>query len=77
MALISVTMALDSLTEQVDTVNEAKENLARQMAYRDDLIRSAREAKVPERTLVKLTGLSRDSIHRIANSPSKTYQRET
>lgn len=73
MALISVTMALDSLREQVTAVNEAKDALTREMAYRDDLIRSARESKVPERTLVKLTGLSRDSIHRIANSPSKTY----
>lgn len=74
MALISVTMALDSLRDQVDTVIAAKSTLEREMAYRDDLIRSARDAKVPERTLVRITGLSRDSIHRIANSPSKTYQ---
>lgn len=74
MALISVTMALESLKEQVSTVKTAKETWERELAYRDDLIRSAREHKVPERTLVRITGLSRDSIHRIANSPSKTYQ---
>lgn len=74
MALISVTMALESLKEQVGTVIEAKTTWERELAYRDDLIRSARDSHVPERTLVRITGLSRDSIHRIANSPSKTYQ---
>ncbi len=71
---VSVTMALDALREQAETVDEALANYKRQLAIRDDLIRDCREAKIPERALVKLTGLSRDSIHRIANSPRRTYQ---
>lgn len=71
MSRISVTMAMESLKDQVRATQEAKEEYARAIAIRDDLIRDCRAAKIPERTLVGITGLSRDSIHRIANSPSK------
>lgn len=71
---ISVTMALDSLREQVTATEQALDHYKRMMALRDDLIRDCRAAKVPEGTLVKITGLGRDSISRIAHSASKTYQ---
>lgn len=71
---ISVTMALGSLEEQCATTREALEDYRRAIALRDDLIRDCRAAKVPVRTLINVTGLTRDRINRIAYSPSKTYQ---
>jgi hypothetical protein len=71
---ISATMAIDALREQCIATEEAKANYKRQLALRDDLIRDCRAVKVPERSLVSITGLGRDSIHRIAHSASKTYQ---
>ncbi len=69
--LISVTMALDSLREQATVVSEAEENLTRQRAIRDNLIIDAHEANVPMRKLITLTGLSRDRLYTIANSPRR------
>lgn len=71
---ISVTMALDSLREQVTATEQALTNYRTQIAIRDDLIRDCRAAKVPEATLTRITGLGRDSISRIAHSGPKTYQ---
>ena len=72
---ISVTMALDSLREQVDAVDEAKETYERLMAERDDLIRAAVDANVSRKQLIRITRLSRERLYAIANSPSKTYHR--
>lgn len=66
---LSVTMALTALEEQVTTVNDAELHLTRQRQIRDDLIRDARENNIPFRTLVKITGLSRDRLYTIVNAP--------
>lgn len=71
---ISVTMALDSLREQVTATEEAYAHYKRMLALRDDLIRDCRQARVPEAKLVSITGLGRDSISRIAHSAPKAYQ---
>ena len=68
---ISVTMALDALTEQVEVVRKAEETLIRQRAIRDDLIRDARlSGGIGYRRLVNITGLSRDRLYTLINSPS-------
>jgi hypothetical protein len=68
---ISVTMALDALEEQCEDTRAKRIAYEESLEVRDNMIRDARVAKVPERTLVARTGLSRDSIHRIANRPRK------
>lgn len=74
MALISVTLALESLKQQCETVDADRARLARSLALRDTLIRDARDAKVPARTLGRITGLSRDRINTIAAGRSQAYQ---
>lgn len=71
MPLISVSLALDSLREAVTTVDTKREELERARAERDELIRDARDAKVPARTLGRITGLSREHINTIANQRPK------
>jgi hypothetical protein len=73
-ATISATMALDALAEQSHLVTLAKIKTALEQSIRDDLIRDLRAIKTPEAKLMRITGLGRDSISRIAHSPSKTYQ---
>lgn len=68
---LSVSMALDALEEQCDKVRALRTEYEEQLALRDSMIRSARDNRVPERTLVGRCGLSRDSIHRIAHSKPK------
>ena len=68
---LSVSMALDALEEQCDTVRKLKAEYDEALAVRDSMIRSARDNRVPERTLVSRCSLSRDSIHRIAHSAPK------
>ena len=65
---ISIMMALEQLREQAEAVRTAKRKWEEEMLIRDDLIRECREARIPEGKLMQLTGLSRDSIHRIAHS---------
>lgn len=67
--LISVTMALESIREQVEALDEAERTHARERAIRDNLIREAREAGVSYKQLIKLTGLSRDRLYTIASNP--------
>jgi len=64
-------MALDALREQCAIAAEAKRNYEQQLAIRDDLIRAARAAKIPESKLQSITGLSRDRISTIAHSAPK------
>lgn len=72
-ARISVTMALDSLREQSTATIEAREHYEQQLALRDDLIRDCRAARVPVATIMRITGLSRDRIIKIAAMGRKTY----
>lgn len=67
--LISVRMAIDSLKEQCVVVDEAVDSLARERGIRDNLIRGMFEAKVSAKEIVRITGLSRDRLHTISNSP--------
>lgn len=65
---ISITMALDALTEQCEEVIATRAAYEQALATRDATIRDMREARVPVATLAKRTRLSRDSILRIATS---------
>lgn len=69
---ISATMAIDALREQCERVNIAKEQYHAEVALRDDLIRDLKSIRLPEKTIAGITKLSRDSIHRIAHSGSRT-----
>jgi len=69
MVTLSVSMALTALQEQVTIASDAELRLTQERARRDDLIRDARENNIPFRTLVKITGLSRDRLYTIVNSP--------
>lgn len=66
---ISVTLALESLREQVEEAEEARQEHLRAMARRNNLIRDARDAGVASRILQQITRLSRDRIARIVTSP--------
>lgn len=68
---LSVSMALNALTEQVNALAEAEQLVHKERAIRDDLIRDARAAGIGYRNLTQLTGLSRDRLYTIVNSPSK------
>lgn len=68
---ISVTLALEALEEQVEVVATSRESLSRQMGIRDELIRDAIGAGLPYRRLVRITGLSRDRLYTIVNSPPR------
>lgn len=76
MTVISITMAMESLAEQAEAVHAAKRVWQEQIEIRDQLIRDCRAAKVPEGKLMQITGLSRDSIHRIAHSGPRGVSRE-
>jgi len=62
---LSATMAVESLREQVSSVRELEEALARERNSRDELIRDARACALPYDMLMRLTGLSRQRLHRI------------
>jgi len=69
--LISVSMALEALSDAVSEVKQKEVAWKDSMAVRDDLIRNAMDGDVPLRRLVAITGLSRDRLYTIYNSPSK------
>ena len=64
---ISVSLALESLSEAVSEVEEASTALRESRAVRDALIRDAYDSKVPVLHLVRVTGLSREAIYRITH----------
>lgn len=69
--LISGTMAMDSLKEQVAAAVAARVAYEQQRAIRDDLIRDARRARIPVAQLQRVTGLGRDRIVKITAEPSR------
>ena len=64
---VSVSLALQSLTDAVSDVDEASLALRESRGVRDDLIRDAYDNKVPVLHLVRVTGLSREAIYRITH----------
>lgn len=66
---LSVSMALTALSEQVDAVTQAEEHLRRQYDLRNGLIRDARDCGIGYRRLTTITGLSRDRLYTIVNTP--------
>lgn len=66
---ISVTMALESLRDQVDETEARRQDYLRAVAKRNNMIRDAREAEVASRTIERIANLSRDRIARIASAP--------
>lgn len=66
---LSVSMALESLREQCEIVNAAELRLTQERAKRNDLIRDARDNGIGYRAIMRLTGLSRDRLYTLVNSP--------
>jgi len=62
---VSIAMVLAELKDQAETVTDCRNALSDAIAARDDSIFELRTAGIPERTLMKLTGLSRQMINRI------------
>ncbi len=69
--LISASLALAALEDAQQAVKDAEAALKRARSNRDDLIRDAREAKIPYATLAKRTGLGRERLINIAHSPTR------
>lgn len=68
---ISVSMALSALHEQMTALNDAIEVVNKERSIRDDLIRDARENGISFPRIMRETGLSRDRLNQIVNSPSR------
>lgn len=68
---ISVSMALTALHEQTAALFTAEEKVRAERAIRDDLIRDARAGGVSFPRIMRETGLSRDRLNQIVNSPSR------
>lgn len=66
---LSVSLALDALTEQMEVARKAQENANNEMGIRNNLIRDAREAGLPYRRLTKITQLSRQRLDRLISEP--------
>lgn len=71
---ISVELALQVLNEQMTVVIDARQQYTREIALRDNLIRSARRAGISYPRLVQVTGLSRDRLYTIINEPDKQLE---
>ncbi len=65
---LSVSMALDALSEQVELVHSAEATLEQQRSQRDEMIRDAQEAGIGMPRLARITGLSRNRLWTIVNS---------
>lgn len=63
-----MTMAIDSLREQVARTATAKAEHDRERAIRDELITDARKGGVPAAFVMKVTGLSRDRVSKITSA---------
>ena len=66
---LSVSMALDAITDEIEALAEAEELVRHRRGLRDNLIRDARAAGISYPRLCKITGLSRDRIYTIVNAP--------
>ncbi len=67
--LISASLALAALTDAQQRVKDAEYALTQARLERDELIRDAKRAPVPYLTIMRHTGLSRDRLIKIVNSP--------
>lgn len=70
---ISAQMVIEALTEQVERTHEAWLEYQRQLEERDEMIRDLKAIKLPERRIMAITGLSRDSIVRIVKTPPRPH----
>lgn len=68
---ISTTMAMESLQITCDKLDALLVQAEDERMMRDNLIRDAVEAGVSYRSLIKVTGLSRNRLYLIANNPSR------
>lgn len=67
--LISASLALAALTDACNAVKDAEHALTQARQERDELIRDAREAKIPYSTIMVRTRLSKDRLINIARNP--------
>ena len=65
-------LVMDRLRELADDIDTARNTLDDYTAQRDDLLCQLKAAGVPERALMRLTGLSRSRIAQITNNPKPT-----
>ena len=64
---VSFDMVLLSLEAQVAVTQEAKEAYESALAERNSLIRSLIQGGMPYRRMARITGLSRNQLHKIGN----------
>jgi len=62
---VSIAMVMSELKDQAETVTDARNAYRDAVADRDALMVELKAAGIPERNIMKLTGLSRDSVARI------------
>lgn len=67
---LSASMALAELTNQSELVVAKKRDYLDEMAVRDEMIRDCRAVGIPYATLMRRTGLSRDRLIKIAQTPT-------
>lgn len=73
---ISATMALEDLAEACNDVHVARNALAKAIAERDDLIKSAKASGIPYKTLGRVTRLGLNRLQAIIAKPSPSPEHE-
>lgn len=66
----SFTLALALLAQEVRELEELEERVREKRGERNVLLQDARDNGVPYKKLMQVTGLSRDTIAGIVNSPA-------
>lgn len=62
---VSVTMLIDAIKDQCGIVSQAEVKLSEARAERDDMLCELKALGVPDRSLVKLTGLSLSTVTKV------------
>ena len=68
---ISITMLLDELEDYADEVHRTREEFHKAVEARNEAISELKAAGIPDRTIMRVTGLSRDSVHKISQGARK------
>jgi len=71
MVSLSIAVILSGLEDQQRITNQAKDEWKHQLGIRDNMIRDALEDQdITSRTISRLTGLTRQQLYNIQNSPT-------
>lgn len=67
---LSAVMLLDGLQDQCNSVESAEAVLRSERATRDSMIRDLISVGIPYKRVQAITGLSRDRVYTIVNTPA-------